>query len=97
MKLDLIESDDLFSLTPEERKQVIQESVELVLVQCDIISKTTNTKLSKIINKVLYNIELNKNIEEENENYELCYYYDELMWGVHNRLEELKKNKRDAL
>jgi len=93
MKLELLETGDLFSLTPEERKQIIQESVEIILTQCDILSKRTNTKLSKVINNVLYNIELNKDIEERNENYELCYYYDELMWGVHNRLEELKKNK----
>ena len=91
--IEKIDSKDLFHLTKEERIQLINESVELLLMNCAMISKKYNRNLTKIINETIYNIEVNKMIEEENENYELCYYYDELIWGVHNKLEEIKKIK----
>jgi hypothetical protein len=91
--IEKIDSKDLFHLSPEDRRQLITESVELLLVNCSLMSKKYNRNLTKVINETIYNIELNKIIEEENENYELCYFYEELVWGVHNKLEEIKKIK----
>jgi hypothetical protein len=91
--IEEIDSGDLFSLTPEERKLIIDESVLMLLTRCKDISKTYNKNLTRVINETIYNIELNKILELENENYELCYFYDELMWGVHKKLEEIKKQK----
>jgi hypothetical protein len=91
--IENFDSADLFQLTPEERKQIIHEGVDLLLQRCSQISKIYNKNLTKVINETIYNIETNKIIEEQNENYELCYFYDELIWGVHNRLAEIKKQK----
>lgn len=89
--IEKIDESQFFSLTPEERIQAINEGVELLLMNCSLLAKKHRRNLTKVINETLYNIELNKIIEEKNENYELCYYYDELIWGVHNKLEEIKK------
>lgn len=88
-----IDSRDIFNLSSEERKKVIEEGVMFLLTRCSVISQIYNKNLNKVINETIYNIELNKIIEEENENYELCYFYDELIWGVHNKLEEIKNTK----
>ena len=89
--IEKIDDGDFFSLSKEERIQVINEGVELLLTNCSMLSKKKGKNLTKIINESLYNIELHKIIEEEKENYELCYFYDELIWGVQSKLEEIKK------
>lgn len=89
--IENIDSKDFFSLPVEERKKAIDEGVELLLMNCNKLSKKYGRNLTRVVNETLYNMELNKIIEEQNENYELCYFYDELIWGVHNRLEEIKK------
>lgn len=91
--IEKIDSGEFFNLTPEERITIIDEGVEMLLRDCAFLSKKYNKNLTKVINETIYNIELNKIIEEEKENYELCYFYDELMWGVHRKLDELKKHK----
>jgi hypothetical protein len=91
--IEKIDSKDLFQLSTEDRRQLITESVEILLMNCSLMSKRYNKNLTKVINETIYNIELNKIIEEQNENYELCYFYEELVWGVHNKLEEIKKIK----
>lgn len=91
--IEHFDSKDLFNLNPDERKQIIDEGVGLLLQRCNEISKIYNKNLTKVINETIYNIETNKILELENENYELCYFYDELIWGVHNKLQELKKIK----
>jgi len=91
--IENVDSKDMFSFSPEERKEIINESVMILLMRCKDISTIYNKNLTKVINETIYNIELNKILEEQNENYELCYFYDELIWGVHNKLEEIKNTK----
>ena len=91
--IEKVDSKDFFLLTPEERINIIEEGVDMLLIDCAVLSKKYKRNLTKVINETIYNIELNKIIEEENENYELCYFYEELVWGVHRRLDKIKKHE----
>jgi hypothetical protein len=91
--LEEIDSSDLFNLTSEDRVKLIEEGVDLLIANCYEISEMTNIKLSKILSDTLGRIELQVNQLKDSENYELCYYLNELIWGVHRRIKELKEKE----
>lgn len=90
LPFDKIESKDLFNLSREERVQVIEQGVDLLISNCYEISEITELKLSKVLSDTLGRIELQVQQLKDTENYELCYYLTELIWGVHRRIKELK-------
>lgn len=94
--LDEIEVSDLFKISTEDRIALIEWGVNNVIENCQKLSKITGEKTSKLLNETLWKYELKVKELAEEEQYELSYYFNELIWGVHRRLEEInKENNKD--
>lgn len=91
--LNELRTKDIFNLTPEERKEVIEQGVDLLLLECQLLSNRTDLTFSKVLNDVMFNIENQKKRALNEENYELVWYYEELTWGVRNKIDEIKKER----
>jgi hypothetical protein len=91
--LNELHTKDLFNLNLEERKDVVDQGVDLLLMQVKLLSNRTDLTFSKVLNDVMFNIDKNKEEALNTENYELVWYYEELTWAVRNKIDELKKNK----
>ena len=94
-KIGLLDLDTsvLFQLPVEERKKAIEMGVDVLIEQILLLSYKKEQGFVKTFNEVMATIDLNLTLEKENENYELCYYYEELMWGLRRRMVEIKKTK----
>jgi hypothetical protein len=94
-KVGLLDLDTsiLFQLPVEQRKKAIEMGVDVLIEQILLLSYKKDQTFIKTFNQVMATIDLNLTIEKENENYEMCYYYEELMWGLRRRMEEIKKTK----
>jgi hypothetical protein len=88
-----LEAGELFNLPVQDRKKLIESGVDLLIEQVILLSYKQNKTFLKVINETLFVLDGNIEKEKQNENYELCYYLEELKWGVHRRLEEIKKIK----
>lgn len=91
--LNELRTQDIFNLTPEERKEVIEQGVDLLLLECQLLSSRAELTFSKVLNDVMFNIENQKKRALNDENYELVWYYEELTWGVRNKIDEIKKER----
>ncbi len=91
--LNELQTKDLFNLTLEERKEVIEQGVDLLLLECELLSMRTDQTFQKVLNDVMFNITRNKEKALNTENYELVWYYEELTWGVQDRIKKNKKKK----
>lgn len=94
-KIGLLDLDTsvLFQLPLEQRKKAIEMGVDVLIEQILLLSYKKDQTFIKTFNEVMATIDLNLTIEKENENYEMCYYYEELMWGLRRRMDEIKKTK----
>ncbi len=90
--LDL-DTSVLFQLPIEQRKKAIEMGVDVLIEQILLLSYKNSQSFIKTFNQVMTTIDLNLTTEKLNENYEMCYYYEELMWGLRRRIEEIKKVK----
>lgn len=95
IKNELLEVDvkDLFNLSVDERKRLIEIAVDVLIDQVLFLSYRQEKTFIKTLNEVLAQVDFNLAVEREKENYELCYYYEELMWGVKRKMEEIKNIK----
>lgn len=84
--IENIDAKDLFKVDIEIRKRIIESGVEVLLNNAIQTSKTTNMKLSKVLNDTLAAIEFHLEMYKEDENYELCYYMTELQFGLLKRI-----------
>lgn len=89
--IESLEIKDLFNLSEEDREKVIQESVDylLELIKADMKEKEISFKMS--LSFSMFQVQKNKEKALENENYELCYIYDEIGWAMGQKLKELFK------
>jgi hypothetical protein len=88
-----IDHRDLFILPPEHRRELINGAVELFWRECELRSILTQEKLGVIISQSMSNLELRVKELKEQEEYELCYFLDEVIWGTHKRVQEQRKDK----
>ena len=91
--LEEIEVSELFKISTEDRVALIEWGVNNVIENCQKLSKITGEKTSKLLNETLWKYELKVKELAEEEQYELSYYFYELIWGVHRRLEQIKEDK----
>lgn len=82
MLIKEIETSDLFSIPKEIRVKAINEGVELFFEQCETIAELFDEPLDQVIDTTLGKFEEQLERELINENYELCYYLNEIIWGV---------------
>lgn len=89
--IESLDIKDLFNLSEEDREKVIQESVDylLELIKADMKEKEISFKMS--LSFGMFQVQKNKEKALENENYELCYIYDEIGWAMGQKLKELFK------
>jgi len=91
-----LEPGELFNLSVEERKRVIEVGVDVLFQQIIITAQMTETLPSVLLNGTLSSIEEQIKYPQENENVELCYYFTEVFWEVNKRLEDLRKQKTNV-
>jgi len=86
-----IEVGELFNLSIEDRKRVIQAGVDVLFQEIIITAQMTDILPSQLLNNTLANIEQQIKYHTENDNYEMCYYFTEVFWEANKRLEDLRK------
>ena len=86
-----IEVGELFNLSIEDRKKVIEAGVDVLFQQIIITAQMTDILPSQLLNNTLANIEEQIKYHTENDNYEMCYYFTEIFWEANKRLEDLRK------
>lgn len=85
MKLSINEVDvkDIFNYPIEERKTLIKQGVDLFIQQSKIGALVVNCSLDEYMDRHLMMLEREMEIEKKNENYEMVWYYNEIIWGIH--------------
>jgi hypothetical protein len=91
--LDEIEHTDIFNIPLETKKILIQNGAEMLWEQCRLTSTFTGEKMSFILNKSLGNLEMRIRELKEEEQYELCYFLNEVIWAVHKKIQDNRKDK----
>jgi len=91
-----LEPGQLFNLSVEDRKKVIEVGVDVLFQQIMITSQMTDMKPSVLMNGTLASIEEQIKYHQENENFELCYYFTEVFWETNKRLDDLRKKKTNV-
>jgi hypothetical protein len=90
--LNETEIQELFNLPVEKRKELVEQGVDLLLMEVGLLSVRTEQTFQKVINDVMFRVDLNKQKALELEIYELVWYYEELTWGVQDKLAKMKKD-----
>jgi len=90
--LDELEVGELFSLSVEERKRVIEIGVDTLFQEILFTAQMNEIKPSILLSGALGNIEQQIKHHTDNDNFELSYYFTEVFWEANKRLEELRKN-----
>jgi predicted aldo/keto reductase-like oxidoreductase len=88
--LEEIDDMNIFNLPLEDRKEIIEQSSEVLITKCIHSSQRMGVPLQKVLSDVIHTLEMKKEIELELENYEMCYLYEELIWGVKDRINKAK-------
>jgi hypothetical protein len=76
---------------------VIVESVDVILDDVISLAKVMEQKPSKVLNITLQGIHKEISLQEEKENYEMCWFLNEIMWEIRNRLDKEKQRKEVGL
>ena len=82
MKLTIqdIDVSELFKLPIESRKELVKQGVDLFYQQSKIGALVLNTSLDTHIDRSLITLELEMEKEQKKENYEMVWYYNEIIW-----------------
>jgi hypothetical protein len=86
-----LEAGQLFNLSVEDRKKVIDTGVDVLFQQIFITAQMNDTLPSVLMNGTLAGIEEQIKYHQENDNFELCYYFTEVFWETNKRLDNLRK------
>jgi hypothetical protein len=92
-EIESLEDGELFNLSIEERKKVIDVGVDVLFQSVMLTAQMTEVLPSQLLNNTLANIEEQIKHHQENDNYEMCYYFTEVFWEANKRLEDLRKKK----
>jgi hypothetical protein len=95
--LQQIDEKDLQKLSLEEKKKVITESVDVILDDVIYLAKIVEEKPSKVLNTTLQGIHKQISLQEQKENYEMCWFLNEIMWEIRSRLDKEKQRKGSGL
>jgi hypothetical protein len=83
-----IDVSDLFKLSLEDRKMIVEKGLELFIEQSRIGALILEVSVDTFMDKALWRIELELDKAKAQENYELVWYLNELIWGVHSKRNE---------
>jgi len=93
--IENISSKDIFSCSVEERQFIIEQGVELFMIEAELFHLKTGQSFSTGLNLILQNTQRQIKLADENENYELSYYLNELTWAVLKKIEEINELKQN--
>lgn len=83
-----LDSDEFFNLTPEERKDIIRIGANFLLREVVDRAKQMDIKPSILLNRTLAQMEGDIERLKQEEEYEMCYYFNEIFWEVNNILND---------
>ena len=88
LDFDDVDVSDLFKISLEERKMILEQGINLFIEQARIGALVLNVSVDTFLDKALDRVDLALEKAKENENYELVWYLNELIWGVHSKREQ---------
>lgn len=88
-----IQRTDIFNIDVEHKKELIQQSAELFWHQCSLTARLTGEKMGTILSKSLGNLEVRVKELQEEEEYEMCYFLNEVMWATHRMIQDKRKDE----
>jgi hypothetical protein len=88
LDFDDVDVSDLFKISLEERKMILEQGINLFIEQARIGALVLNVSVDTFLDKALDRVDLALEKAKENENYELVWYLNELIWGVHSRRQQ---------
>lgn len=85
MKLTIQDVDvkDIFNYPVDERKELVNQGVELFIQQSKMGALILNCSVENYMDRHLMLLETEMEKEQKNENYEMVWYYNEIIWGIH--------------
>jgi hypothetical protein len=91
--LNQIEHTDIFNVSGETKKELIESGAELLWEQCRLTAKITGENLGVVLSKSLGNLELKVQELQDKEEYELCYYLNEVIWLTTSKAQQVRNDK----
>ena len=91
--LNQIEHTDIFNVSGETKKELIESGAELLWEQCRLTAKITGENLGVVLSKSLGNLELKVKELQDKEEYELCYYLNEVIWLTTSKAQQVRNDK----
>jgi len=88
LDFDDVDVSDLFKISLEDRKMILEQGINLFIEQARIGALVLNVSVDTFLDKALDRVDLALEKAKENENYELVWYLNELIWGVHSKREQ---------
>lgn len=93
MSFDEIDHSEIFNLPIEIKKEIIDHGAHMVWEQCILSSKLTKEKFSVVLSRTMGALELRIHELQNDEQYELCYYLNEVIWSLHRRIQDNRNDK----
>jgi hypothetical protein len=84
---------DIFNVSGETKKELIINGAELLWEQCRLTSLLTGENLGVVLSKSLGNLEIKIRHYQDKEDYELCYYLNEVVWMVNKIAQEARNDE----
>jgi len=83
---------DMFILPLQQRQNLIEQGTDMLWRQSELTSVLTHKNLKSILTDSLMVLDHRIKELEEEEQYELCYYLQEVCWETYKRMEKEKND-----
>jgi len=80
-----IDVGELFNLSLDDRKMIVEKGIELFVEQSRVGALILEVSVDTFMDRALWRIELELEKAKTQENYELVWYLNEVIWGVHSK------------
>lgn len=87
--IEKIDIKEVFNLNHEDRTKLIQESMDYLVEMVKVEMVKNNMSFKMGLSYAINNVNKSKQIALENENYELCYIYDEITWNMDQKIKSI--------
>lgn len=84
----------IFEVSIETKKELITEGAELLWEQCRLASNLTGENMGVTLSKCLALLERDVKVYQEKEEYEICYYLNEVIWLTHNLAQKARNDEQ---
>jgi hypothetical protein len=83
----------IFEETTEKKRELIEGGAELLWEQCRLTAQLTGENMGSVLSKSLAKLEMDVKIYQESEQYELCYYLNEVIWLTHSIAQKVRTDQ----